>query len=115
MHLNQILHQSIGQGIPFVTAKEKTNACSRNSISRRRCRNIGVTRNSINFQALIVINKKKIYLGSYETEDEAAQVYDFYSLLLNAEKAVTNFTYYPEKIERMIYHFVENESVFIPQ
>ena len=54
---------------------------------------IGVSKNGPNWQSLIAINKKKTYIGTYMTEIEAAQAYDFYCMLLYSINAKTNFRY----------------------
>jgi hypothetical protein len=50
----------------------------RNVNSRRRSRFIGVCKNGTHWQALISINKKKTYIGTYTVEKDAAKAYDFY-------------------------------------
>ena len=65
----------------IVYAKKKSEAkvCR----SNRRSRFTGVFRNGDNWQSFISIEKRKTYLGTYDTQEEAAKVFDFYSLLLN--------------------------------
>ena len=46
-----------------------------------------------NWQVLMMIDQAKKYIGSYRTEEEAARVYDKYSILVNGIKAKTNFSY----------------------
>ena len=41
----------------------------------------------------MMIDHDKKYIGSYETEEMAARVYDKYSILVNGIKAKTNFPY----------------------
>lgn len=74
----------------------------RNSLSYRRSNYIGVSRNGPNWQALIAINKRKTYIGTYDTEAEAAKAFDFYSLLLHSLKARTNYSYTKHEILEMI-------------
>ena len=40
-----------------------------------------------------MVEKKKIYIGTYKTEEEAAKVYDKFSILINGSNAKTNFCY----------------------
>lgn len=40
-----------------------------------------------------MIEKKKTYIGSYKSEEEAATVYDQYNILINGINAKTNFAY----------------------
>lgn len=68
---------------------------------RRSCYT-GVSRNGPNWQTLIAINKRKTYVGTFETEEEAARAYDFYSLLLHSISARTNFSYTKEEVLNMI-------------
>mmetsp|Transcript_8770 Transcript_8770/g.9958 ORF Transcript_8770/g.9958 Transcript_8770/m.9958 type:complete len:169 (-) Transcript_8770:39-545(-) len=71
----------------------------RNSV--RRSRYIGVFKNGPNWQALIAIDKKKTYIGTYETELEAAMYFDLISILINGLTALTNFSYSKKDIMRL--------------
>ena len=53
----------------------------------------GISKVGKNWQVLIMIDQSKKYIGSYRTEEEAARVYDKYSILVNGIKAKTNFSY----------------------
>lgn len=77
----------------YVKAYKKAKASTHKHVSKRRSQFIGVTKNSRNYQALIVINNKKTYIGSYESELTAAKVFDRHSILLHGKRATTNFTY----------------------
>jgi len=40
-----------------------------------------------------MINRKKTYIGNYESEEEAAKIYDKYAIKYHGDKAKTNFYY----------------------
>ena len=100
---------SIDEDKIIVNAKKKSEAkvCR----SNRRSRFTGVFRNGDNWQSFISIEKRKTYLGTYDTQEEAAEVFDFYSLLLNWLVAKTNFDYSKKDIENMINKFVCKDNM----
>lgn len=113
--LNCKLSTHFGSNMPFIEGKKKSQACKTKGISKRRTRFTGVTRNSVNYQTLIVVNGKKVYVDSFSDELLAAITFDFYSILLRGEKATTNFTYSAEKVKEMLDHFIANDQKFMPQ
>ncbi|CAI2386241.1 unnamed protein product [Moneuplotes crassus] len=102
----------LGTGLPFVQAKKKANVCKTKRVSKRRTRFTGVTKNSVNYQTLIVVRGKKTYVGSYPLEVDAAITFDFYSLMLHNDKAPTNFSWRAEDILEMMESFNQNGGVF---
>ena len=58
----------------------------------------GVSMNGRKWQVLIMINKKKNYLGNYLDEDLAARVYDIQAIKTWGIKARTNFVYNKNQI-----------------
>ena len=61
----------------------------------------GVSKNGNQWQVLIMINKKKRYIGNYRNEEEAATSYDIVAIQNHGSKAKTNFYYTPEEIQRI--------------
>lgn len=53
----------------------------------------GVSKNGHKWQVLIMINKKKCYLGNYSSEDLAARIYDIQAIKSRGIRARTNFVY----------------------
>lgn len=53
----------------------------------------GVSKNGNQWQALITVRKKKIYIGTFPTEEEAARQYDLVALKNLGSEAKTNFSY----------------------
>jgi hypothetical protein len=61
----------------------------------------GVSKNGNQWQVLIMINKKKRYIGNYKNEEEAASSYDIVAIQNHGNKAKTNFYYTPEQIDKI--------------
>ena len=53
----------------------------------------GVSRNGKIWQALIMINRNKNYIGNFKSEDEAAKAYDEYAMKFHKNKARLNFSH----------------------
>ena len=51
----------------------------------------GVLRKGKGWQAFIMINRNKNYIGNFKTEEEAAKVYDEYAMKFHKNKARLNF------------------------
>ena len=82
-------------------------------VSNRRSHYTGVFKNGGNRQALISIQKRKTYIGTYTNKLEAAKVFDFYSILLNGITATTNFDYTKMDIVEMIENYISNDGKYI--
>uniref|UniRef100_A0A7S3J000 Uncharacterized protein n=1 Tax=Euplotes harpa TaxID=151035 RepID=A0A7S3J000_9SPIT len=112
--LLSLLSSQLGSVTYFSVAKKKSQACKRKIVSKRRSQYTGVTKNSSNYQALIVINGKKTYVGSYTQEILAAITFDFYSMLLHNKKAMTNFSYTADDVLKMVENFRAHGNKFNP-
>ena len=62
----------------------------------------GVSRNGSQWQVLIMVEKKKRYVGSFSNEEEAARAYDKVALQHHGIKAKTNFDYSKEELENIL-------------
>ena len=62
----------------------------------------GVSKNGSQWQVLIMVRKKKRYLGSFSLEEEAARAYDKVALQNHGIKAKTNYDYTKEEIEKIL-------------
>ena len=58
----------------------------------------GVSKNGNQWQVLIMIDKKKRYIGNYKTEEEATSTYDIVAIQNHGNKAKTNFYYSSDEI-----------------
>ena len=72
------------------------NLFSRNSKYR------GVSRNGNRWQVLIMVSRKKRYVGTYATEDEAGRGYDIAALQNHGMKSKTNFSYSLDEIKQIL-------------
>ena len=60
-----------------------------------------------------MIDSKKTYIGSYHSEEKAAQAYDFYSIVLKHFSARTNFDYSLGQISEMVRNYHLNNEEFL--
>lgn len=113
-NLNNLLEQiSNNQQIHF-KATTKSSRGLHNGTSKRRSQFIGVLRNGHRWQVLINVGKKKRYIGTYEDEQTAALVHDFFSIGINCLNAKTNFSYDQELVKDMIAEYLRNQELFDP-
>ncbi|CAI2382953.1 unnamed protein product [Moneuplotes crassus] len=73
-----------------------------------RSKYIGVAKNASKWQTLVCTKKDKIFLGNYETEQEAAKVVDFYSILVKGARAKVNQDYKVGDVKHMVEDFIHN-------
>ena len=77
-------------GETIVEARTKSRLRNKLQVAfHRGSRYRGVSMNGTKWQALLMVNKHKRYLGSYTTEEEAAVAYDMHSFLLHGLKVKT--------------------------
>jgi hypothetical protein len=93
---------------PIIIAAKKI---QRKNLSDRRSTFIGVSRNGPNWQAMISINKRKSYIGTFSWQKEAAYAFDYYSLLIHGLAAKTNFTYTKDELMGLIMKFQNTNKV----
>ena len=82
------------------------------SLVQERAKYIGVSLNGKNWQSLIVIENLKVYLGTYKTQEEAAVMFDFHTILVKSLKAKVNSNYTVKDVLLMIKNFNENGNEF---
>lgn len=73
--------------------------------STRRSTYIGLSKNGKHWQAMININKRKTYIGTYKVQTEGVKAYDFYAILLHGLKARVNLSYTKQEVLDMIWKF----------
>ena len=75
-------------------SKSKKQAKSQNSKHpENRSEFIGVSRNGRGWQSLVIIKKIKLYISTSPTEEQAARVCDFYTMLHHFQDGKYNFNY----------------------
>ncbi|CAI2359655.1 unnamed protein product [Moneuplotes crassus] len=84
---------------------------TKNKYLGRRSKYIGVTKNNIHWQALINVDHKKKYIGTFIDEIEAAKTYDLYALAMQGRRANLNFSYKPQKMIEIIDHYLTNGRI----
>ncbi|CAI2374986.1 unnamed protein product [Moneuplotes crassus] len=104
----QILDNKNKSTTEFTRSTKKTRFASKTTHGRR-SKYIGVSKNNIHWQALINVDRKKKYIGTFIDEVEAARAYDIYSLAIKGKEACLNFDYtVQEMLENIEYYLTHN-------
>ena len=69
--------------------------------NKRSSRFRGVSKNGNQWQVLMMINKNKSYIGSYDSEEFAARIYDVLAIKNRGMNARTNFIYSSKQIKNI--------------
>ena len=69
--------------------------------NKRSSRFRGVSKNGNQWQVLMMINKKKTYIGNYVSEEFAARIYDILAIKNRGMRARTNFIYSSKQIKNI--------------
>ncbi|CDW88133.1 ant-like protein [Stylonychia lemnae] len=62
----------------------------------------GISKNGNSWQILVMVNRKKKYLGTLPTEDQAAKFYDKVAIQYQGHKAKTNYSYSKNQIIQIL-------------
>ena len=81
---------------------EKVSELMQKNTKPRGSRYRGVSKNGSQWQVLIMVKKKKRYLGSFSNEEEAARAYDKVALQHHGTKAKTNYDYTKEEVKEIM-------------
>ena len=81
---------------------EKVSELMQKNTKPRGSRYRGVSKNGSQWQVLIMVKKKKRYLGSFSNEEEAARAYDKVALQHHGIKAKTNYDYTKEEVKKIM-------------
>lgn len=96
----------------LVRKSEKPARSKNSKHPEKRSEYIGVSKNGTKWQALVVIGKHKVYMGSFKEEAEASTVFDFYSILTHAKDAKVNKSYTIREVLNMVHNFKLNNNDF---
>ena len=70
----------------------------------------GVSKNGNQWQVQIMLHKRKLYIGTYSTEEMAARIYDILSIKNRGDKANTNFIYSEKQEKKIQNHEIDIKS-----
>ena len=73
-----------------------------NGIGFRGSKYRGISKNGSSWQILVMVNRKKKYLGTLPTEDQAAKFYDKVAIQNQGIKAKTNYAYSKTQILKIL-------------
>lgn len=62
----------------------------------------GISKNGNSWQILVMVNRKKKYLGTLPTEEQAAKFYDKIAIQFQGHKAKTNFQYNKAQVVKIL-------------
>ena len=99
MYLYKLIENTPDWPAPMIVAAKKIR---RKDVSSRRSSYIGVSKNGPNWQSMISINKRKSYIGTFSSQQEAAEAFDYYSVLIHGGSAKTNYSYTKNQLMTLV-------------
>jgi len=94
----------------FIIKKKKIIKKNKIDKRKRNSKYRGVSKNGNGWQVLIMYNKNKSYIGTYNSEELAARIYDIVAIKRIGIKAKTNFIYNNEQISKILKSTVDFKS-----
>ena len=88
-HANRVGQDNRRENLRSVSHTQSMQNRGKNTINQSGYK--GVTKDKKRWAARIVVNKLKLYIGSYETSEQAAKAYDEAALKYFGKYSVTNF------------------------
>lgn len=82
--------------------KKITKIKKREGKGKRTSKYRGVSQNGIGWQAIMMCKRSKPYIGTFNSEEIAARIYDIVSIKKKGIKSKTNFLYNNEQIKRIL-------------
>ena len=72
----------------------------------------GVSKNKGKWQMMIMLNQRKVYMGSIDSEVQAARLYDHVAILSKGLNAKTNYTYTAAQLKKIVkdYDFTNDKN-----
>ena len=89
----------------YMNTLVKSNKIKKNNLNIKRKRSSqyrGVSKNGNHWQALMMNKRNKSYIGTYNSEELAARIYDFMAIKKKGIMAKTNFFYNDRQIKNII-------------
>lgn len=90
----------------YLKKSRKPKASANTLRPQNRSRYIGVAKNGVKWQTLVCYKKQKIFLGNYDTEEEAADIVDLFSILTKGRYAKVNRDYTVDQVLVKIWDFI---------
>ena len=109
-----IKKNAVYEGLSNISSQDKIILWSRvkiqSNISKRGSAFRGVSRNGKKWQVQVLGSLRKRYIGSIPTQEMAARIYDYFSIVSHGLKAKTNFSYNKQNILDILENF---EAIYI--
>ncbi len=109
-----IKKNAVYEGLSNISSQDKIILWSRDkiqsNISKRGSAFRGVSRNGKKWQVQVLGSLRKRYIGSIPTQEMAARIYDYFSIVSHGLKAKTNFSYNKQNILDILENF---EAIYI--
>ena len=94
--------------------KKKINKKNKIFLGRKRSSKYrGVSRNGNGWQTLMMNNRNKSYIGTYDSEEFAARIYDLISIKKKGINAKTNFIYSNRQIQNILLKEIDFKNKYI--
>lgn len=92
----------------IITARPKDQPRSLSQRISRGSRHRGVSRNKKKWQMMFMLHRSRIYMGTLQSEEEAARLYDVVAITSKGVNAQTNYSYTANDVETIVAYFYQD-------